>query len=176
MNGTVDYEMILQRWFGYARFLGPQEAIIRHVLGGEPAVCRLLYDQRDLMTQMQFIDWRNPDADFFGRLWHYLTERHEEVEAFGLEWLNDQLQSVSRHDHRLSTALGLLDRHGVTAGPRPPECFQVRPGAELPGRFRDQQLLAEKKQRDQQRLYALVEYTRAEDRRAFLNDYFGVED
>ncbi len=141
---------------------------------GQPACCRLLYDPHDLMTQMQFIDWRNPDADFFSRLWCYLRERSEEVAAFGLEWLNAQLQSVSRHDHRLETALGLLDRYGSVAGPRPPECFRVTATADLPAVFRDAERLAEKKQRDQQRLYALVEYIHAEDRQAFLQRYFGV--
>ena len=60
------------------------------------------------------------------------------------------------------------------AGPRPPECFRVTATADLPAVFRDAERLAEKKQRDQQRLYALVEYIHAEDRQAFLQRYFGV--
>jgi ATP-dependent DNA helicase RecQ len=32
---------------------------------GQPAECVLLYDQRDLNTQMEFIRWSNPDAEFY---------------------------------------------------------------------------------------------------------------
>ncbi len=142
---------------------------------GLPAVCRLLYAQSDLMTQMQFIGWRNPDADFYGRLFHYLGERGEEVRAFGFDWLNEQLQSVSRHDHRLATALAMLDRHGVVAGPHPPEALQLQvPADPIPFPFGDNATLEQKLKSDQQRLYALVQYTQAEDRKPFLERYFGV--
>lgn len=138
---------------------------------GKPSICRWLYDQADLMTQMQFIEWRNPDADYYGRLHHHLNERGEQCQAFGLEWLNDQLQKVSRHDHRLATAIAMLDRYGVIAGPRPPECFELL--REIDGRFLDDRVLAAKKLRDQQRLYALVGLAREEgSRQAYLNRYF----
>jgi len=138
---------------------------------GQPSLCRWLYDQADLMTQMQFIEWRNPDAAYYGRLYHFLSERSEQCRAFGLEWLNDQLQRVSRHDHRLATAIAMLDRYGVIAGPREPECFVLqRP---LTERFLDDSELAKKKLRDQRRLYALVALAREEaDRQEFLNRYF----
>jgi len=138
---------------------------------GKPSICRWLYDQADLMTQMQFIEWRNPDAEYYGRLYHYLSERGEQCQAFGLEWLNDQLQKVSRHDHRLATAIAMLDRYGVIAGPRPPECFQLV--REMDARFLDDRVLAAKKLRDQQRLYALVGLARDEgSRQEYLNRYF----
>ncbi len=44
------------------------------VRDGKPSQCLWLYDQADLMTQMQFIEWRNPDADYYGRLLHLLRE------------------------------------------------------------------------------------------------------
>jgi ATP-dependent DNA helicase RecQ len=138
---------------------------------GNPSICRWLYDQADLMTQMQFIQWRNPDAQYYGRLYHYLSERNEQCHAFGLDWLNDQLQKVSRHDHRLATAIAMLDRYGVIAGPRPPECFELV--REIDPRFLDDRELAAKKLRDQQRLYALVGLAREEEsRQAYLNRYF----
>lgn len=138
---------------------------------GQPSLCRWLYDQADLMTQMQFIEWRNPDAAYYSRLYHFLSERSEQCRAFGLEWLNDQLQRVSRHDHRLATAIAMLDRYGIIAGPHEPECFELqRP---LSARFLDDSELAQKKLRDQRRLYALVELVREEeDRQGFLNRYF----
>ncbi len=138
---------------------------------GRPSRCVWLYDQADLMTQMQFIEWSNPDADFYGRVYTLLSEHPESCQAFGLDWMNDRLQKVSRHDHRLATAIAMLDRQGVVAGPRPPECFAVV--EKLPEYFRDKSRLAEKKRRDQQRLYAMVQLAaETGDRKAFLNRYF----
>ncbi len=139
---------------------------------GQPSQCVWLYDQQDLMTQMQFISWRNPDVDFFVRTHQFLTDQNEKCRSFGLDWLNERLQRVSRHDHRLDTALGLMDRHGVVAGARPPDCFQVL--SPLPDALTDQNRVAEKLRRDQTRLYALVEYanTPADERQTFLRNYF----
>ncbi len=136
-----------------------------------PSLCQWLYDQNDLMIQMQFIDWSNPDAGFYSRLYTLLSEHPEECRAFGLDWMNERLQRVSRHDHRLATSIAMLDRHGVIAGPYAPECFELcQP---LPPQFLDDEHLAEKKRRDQQRLYAMVQFaSETGDRKAFLNQYF----
>ena len=140
---------------------------------GLPSLCTLLYEQSDLMTQMEFIRWSNPEADFYQQLYDYLTERAEQVHAFGMEWLNKQLQCRSKHDHRLETALAILDRHQVVRDNQPPGCFEVI--ADLPARLTDAAQLAEKLQRDQRKLYALVEYVNYEgDRKAFIHDYFGL--
>jgi len=65
----------------------------------------------------------------------------------------------------------MLDRHGVIAGPHPPDCFDVQ--ADLPKAFLDDVFLSEKKQRDQQRLYAMVQFANETgDRKLFLNQYF----
>ena len=110
---------------------------------GKPSRCLWLYDQSDLMTQMQFIEWSNPDADFYSRLYDTISAHREQCDAFGLDWLNDKLQKVSRHDHRLATAIAMLDRYGVVAGPRPPECFQI--DGSLPDDFTNDDQLAAKK-------------------------------
>jgi len=136
-----------------------------------PSLCRWLYDKRDLSTQMQFIEWSNPDADYYDRLYTLLNEQMEKCQAFGLDWMNQRLQGISRHDHRLATALGILDRHGVIAGPHPPECFQVID--QLPESLTDNEFLNEKKRHDQQRLYAMVQFAAEKgDRKEFLNRYF----
>ncbi|KAA5540018.1 ATP-dependent DNA helicase RecQ [Roseiconus nitratireducens] len=138
---------------------------------GLPSRCLWLYAQEDLMTQMQFIEWSNPDAAFYTRLYRLLVERREQCEAYGLEWVNGQLQRRSKHDHRLATALGMLDRYGVVAGPRPPDCFHVID--DLPVALQDEAILSTKKLRDQQRLYAMVQLAaETGDRKEFLNQYF----
>jgi ATP-dependent DNA helicase RecQ len=122
---------------------------------------------------MQFIEWSNPESDYYESVYHYLTERNEQVRAFGLQWLNDQLQSLSKHDHRLDTVLAILDRYGVIGGSQPPACYQVI--ACLPPSLRDDQRLQEKRRRDQQKLYALVEYANLDgDRKVFIHRYFGL--
>lgn len=138
---------------------------------GHPSRCVWLYDQNDLMTQMQFIDWANPDAAFYTRLYQLIAEHTDQCDAFGLEWVSSQLQRRSRHDHRIQTAISILDRYGVIAGPRPPECFQIL--AALPAELQNDELLNQKKLRAQQRLYAMVQLAaETEDRKAFLNRYF----
>ncbi|MDM4017737.1 RecQ family ATP-dependent DNA helicase [Roseiconus lacunae] len=139
---------------------------------GAPSRCVWMYAQEDLMTQMQFIEWSNPDAAFYTRLYQLLAEHPEQCHAYGFDWINGQLQRRSKHDHRLATALSMLDRHGVVAGPHPPACYDVV--ADLPPRLQDEDVLAEKKRRDQQRLYAMVQFAAEEgDRKEFLNRYFG---
>ena len=142
----------------------------------KPSLCLWLYDQADLMTQMQFIEWSNPDADFYTRVYETIREHHDQCEAFGLDWLNGRLQKRSKHDHRLATAIAMLDRYGVVAGPRPQECFEII--APLPDYFQDADGLDDKKRRDQQRLYAMVQLAaETGDRKEFLNGYFlGGED
>lgn len=141
---------------------------------GKPSLCRWLYDQNDLLTQMQFINWSNPDADFYEHLYTLLTEQPDKCRAYGLEWINERLQRISRHDNRLMTAIAMFDRYGVIAGPMPSECFDVV--SPLPEYFTNAAKLNEKKLADQQRLYALVRFAAADDRKQFLNDYFLSED
>jgi ATP-dependent DNA helicase RecQ len=136
-----------------------------------PSLCLWLYAQADLLTQMQFIEWANPDADFYSRVFTLLREHGERCQAFGLDWMNDRLQRVSPHDHRLATAIAMLDRHGVIAGPRPPACFQVI--ASLPDQLTDDEILGRKKRHDQQRLYAMVQLaTGFVEPKEFLDHYF----
>jgi ATP-dependent DNA helicase RecQ len=139
---------------------------------GKQRRCLWLYDQADLMTQMQFIHWANPDANFYHSLMHTLTHHGDKCCAFGMDWINRHLQRVSPHDHRLETAIAMLDRHGVVAGPRPPKCFKVV--GDLPDQLADDNFLGEKIRRGQERLYGMVELTKtpADERQAFLNRYF----
>jgi len=140
---------------------------------GLPSRCLLLYDERDLATQMEFIEWSNPSAEFYDRVYGLLARQPEEIAAFGLDWIRDQIYAKSSKDFRLDTALSILDRWGVIdrdAGEGP---FAVR--SELPKNLSDEQWLEEKLQRDRRKLYALVEYVNHEgDRKEFIHRYFGL--
>jgi ATP-dependent DNA helicase RecQ len=154
---------------------------------GRPAVCKLLYDERDLETQMMFIRWSNPGPEYLQRVVHLLEHDAERVHAFGIDWLREQLHGRQCGDFRLETALNLLYRHGVIdaresgEGAKPLAIEDAMQDglldvvAGLPGALLDADALAEKLRGDQQRLYGMVEYVRCTgDRRAFLNGYFGV--
>ncbi|MEZ6138254.1 MAG: RecQ family ATP-dependent DNA helicase [Pirellulaceae bacterium] len=138
---------------------------------GLPAACLLLYDQADLATQMEFMRWSNPDVDFFARLHDFLRYDRESINAFGLEWLRARLHAKQKHDRRLETALGLMQRYGVLEGSLSP--LHIQNVEELPEQLRDGQAMEEKLRRDQQKLLSLVQFARYPgDRREYLQEYF----
>ena len=140
---------------------------------GLPSRCLLMYDERDLATQMEFIQWSNPDAEYYERVWCLLKNEPEQIRAFGIEWLREKLHAKQKHDRRLETTLGMLDRWGVIEGSLRPLHVQVI--SDLPEHLRAPAKLNAKRERDQRKLLAMVQYAKHEgDRKQFINQYFGV--
>ena len=140
---------------------------------GKPSDCVLLYDERDLMTQMEFIRWSNPEAELYERVYQLLVDEREKIESFGIDWLAEKAINRPKHDHRLETVLSMLDRYGVIGGTWRPMNLEVL--GPLPPQLCDQELLAAKLLRDQQKLYTLVQYAKHEgDPKEFIHDYFGL--
>ena len=140
---------------------------------GLDSECLLLYDQRDLATQMEFVQWSNPGREFYERVYDFLKYDWEQVAAFGEEWLREKLHFKQKHDHRLETALAMLERYGVIDRSRlSQQCAVID---ELPPRLLDESYLERKRRRDQKKLYTLVEYVKCTgDRKEFIRDYFGL--
>ncbi len=139
---------------------------------GLPSGCRLMYDQRDLATQMEFIRWSNPDGEFYQRVYDFLKHETENVNAFGLEWLREKLHDKQKHDRRLETTLGMLQRWGVTEGRAGSD---LRVAGQLPESLFDSAQAAAKMLRDQQKLLSMMQYAKLSDGyKAFIDDYFGV--
>ncbi len=139
---------------------------------GLPSQCVLLYDQRDLATQMEFLKWSNPGAEYYERVYHFLEHDMEQIATFGMEWLSEKLHH-KQHDHRLETALAMLERYGVIEGDLSP--LAIRVVGPVPNELRDPSRLDEKLKRDQQKLYTLVQYVKHDgDRKAFIHEYFGL--
>lgn len=140
---------------------------------GLAADCVLLYDEADLTTQMEFIRWSNPDAEFYERVFDLLVHDKEQVDAFGLEWMREKLHDRQKHDRRLEAALAMLERYGTIEGNWEPMRLEVC--GPLPPELSDPDQLTEKLRRDQTKLLSLVQFIRYEgDRRDFLRDYFGL--
>jgi ATP-dependent DNA helicase RecQ len=138
--------------------------------------CLLLYDQRDLLTQMEFIEWSNPEPAIYRQVYDLLSDQPEQVAAFGLPWLRDRLHARGRHDRRLETALAMLERHGVIEGDwREEERVRIQVRDDLPAALTDADALATKLLRDREKLLALVRLAQHDgDRKAFIHEYFGL--
>ena len=139
---------------------------------GLPSECLLMYDQRDLNTQVEFMRWSNPDADFYERTYDLLLHDVDSVRAFGMEWLRERLCNRQKRDRRLETVLSMLQRYGVIQDEN--DLSNVEIDGPLPTSLADSQQRAAKLLRDQKKLYALVEYSKAVDPRAFIHDYFSA--
>ncbi len=139
---------------------------------GLPSECLLMYDQRDLNTQVEFMRWSNPDADFYERTYDLLLHDVDSVRAFGMEWLRERLCDRRKRDRRLETVLSMLQRYGVIQDEN--DLSNVEIDGPLPSTLADSQHRAAKLLRDQKKLYALVEYSKAEDPRAFIHAYFSA--
>ena len=138
-----------------------------------PSDCVLLYDEADLTTQMEFIRWSNPGAEFYERVFDLLLHNKEQVDAFGLEWLREKLHARQKHDRRLESALAMLERYGAIEGTWEPMRLEI--AKTLPDELSDAERLSDKLRRDQQKLLALVQFIRHDgDRRDFLRTYFGM--
>lgn len=137
---------------------------------GLDSQCLLLYDQRDLATQMEFIKWSNPDADFYYRTYDLMRHEGESIRAFGIDWLHERLCDRQRHDRRLDTVLAMFQRYGLIDDEY--DLSNMSIAAELPATLANAEERQAKLLRDQRKLYAMVEYVQATDRQAFLRQYF----
>ena len=123
---------------------------------------------------MEFIEWQNPSATFYHRVFHFIERHLEKVNAFGLEWLRDKLHARGDRGRKLETALAMLERWDVIEGTLDP--LQVALTGPLPDSLTDQDHLDIKLDRDHQKLYALLQYIQTkEDRKAFIHHYFGLD-
>lgn len=140
---------------------------------GKDSFCRLLYSQSDLETQMEFIRWSNPDPHFYRRVYDFVENEAESINAFGLEWLRERLHARNRHDFRLETALSMLERFEAIEGYRDQGILKA--AGPLPEMLLDEDLFEKKIKMSQSKLLALVQYANHEgDRRKLIHEYFGV--
>jgi len=141
---------------------------------GDHSLCSLLYDEQDLSIQLQFIEWNNPSAGYYDRLYRIITGFIERANAEGIEFLREQMTYKNRVDFRLETALAMLDRYGVTEGDLDSKNLNIV--ADLPLELSSPNNRERKLNMDQEKLYQMVLYTKEKTcRKAFIHRYFGLE-
>jgi ATP-dependent DNA helicase RecQ len=139
---------------------------------GEHSLCMLLYNQEDLYTQMEFIKWSNPSADFYSALFDLLQRDLPRANSEGIDFLREQMNFKNRKDFRIETALSMLDRYGITEGSIEDKNLVIK--AELPEVLKDEEFMKEKLLNDNKKLLSMVNYFRSKEcRRVFISDYFG---
>jgi ATP-dependent DNA helicase RecQ len=139
---------------------------------GEDSLCIMLYNQQDLYTQMEFIKWANPDADYYHRVYDILKNEPDIVNSLGTDHIREQMSFKDRNDFRVETVLSMLDRYGITEGEIENKDLKLVAG--LPSPLTDDEHLSEKLMNDNKKLLSVVNYFKAEDcRRTFISDYFG---
>lgn len=139
---------------------------------GKDSLCLLLYNQQDLYTQMEFIKWSNPDANFYFALYNLLKRDLGLINSSGIEHLREQMNFKNKNDFRIETALAMLDKYGVTEGELEKQNLQIVD--ELPDILQNEEHLKEKLLNDNKKLLSVVNYFRGEKcRRVFISDYFG---
>ncbi|MFZ2323844.1 MAG: ATP-dependent DNA helicase RecQ [Ignavibacteriaceae bacterium] len=139
---------------------------------GKDSLCLLLYNQEDLYTQMEFIKWSNPDANFYFALYNLLKRDLGLINSSGIEYVREQMNFKNKNDFRIETALAMLDRYGVTEGEIEKKNLVLI--NELPEILQDEDYLKEKLLNDNKKLLSVVNYFRNENcRRVFISDYFG---
>jgi ATP-dependent DNA helicase RecQ len=137
---------------------------------GNISDCILLYSQDDLHAQMEFIEWRNPNASFVYHVYQLLEAELEKINAYGIEFLKEKLTYKNKRDYRLETVLSLFDRYQVTSGSFRNKNLKLE--NDLPDFLLDEDFVSEKKKRNQMSLLNMVNYTKAEDYYQYLIDYF----
>jgi len=139
---------------------------------GKDSLCMLLYNQEDLYTQMEFIKWANPDANYYSRMYDLLRSSLEAANAMGVDYLREQMSYKNKSDFRVETVLAMLDRYGVTEGTI--ENKNLTLVDELPHELYDETYLKTKLLNDNKKLLSVVNYFKSETcRRVYISDYFG---
>lgn len=139
---------------------------------GKDSLCMLLYNQQDLYTQMEFIKWANPDADYYSRMFDLLRNNLERANSEGVDYLREQMSFKDKNDFRVETVLAMLDRYGVTEGSIESKNLEIV--SELPFELHNEHHLKEKLTNDNKKLLSVVNYFKSITcRRVYISDYFG---
>lgn len=141
-----------------------------------PAQAHLLYDQDDLLIQMDFIQWSNPQLDYIKHVFDWIQSHPDQLGSMEMIELKKQLQSQVRLDYRLETVLRWFADWGVLA-----EDINSHLGyreSEWQGEWADLvERYLDRSPHQQKLLYLFLQYLKNEERcrMQWISHYFGQE-
>ncbi len=141
---------------------------------GKDSLCMLLYNQQDLYTQMEFIKWANPSAEYYSQVYDILKNEISIVNSMGADYLREKMSFKDKSDFRIETVISMLDRYGVIEGSLEQKNLVLVD--ELPHELESDKLLNAKLMSDNKKLLSVVNYFKSiECRRVYISDYFGFK-
>jgi ATP-dependent DNA helicase RecQ len=131
----------------------------------------LYYDEEDLTIPMQFIQSAHPEQSYIEKMYHLIEKNPDKVKSLGKEFLAEQMSFKNRGDHRVDSALNILERWGAISqinetieitGPLHPEFFALE---------NQQQLL----KHHNQKLYSFLQWIKNKEQCRLIGiyEYFG---
>lgn len=131
------------------------------------------YDEEDLTIPMQFIKSAHPEKVFIEKVYDLISTYPERVRANGSEFITEQISFKNKSDHRISSALGILERWGCISR----KDDKIEKLNDLNPHFfeaENQELLMK---HHNLKLYALVKWIRDSEtcRLVQIYNYFGVQ-
>lgn len=79
---------------------------------GLPSSAVLYYDEDDLTIPMQFIQTAHPEKSYIEKMYHLIETNPDKVKSLGKEFLAEQISFKNKNDHRVGSALNILERWG----------------------------------------------------------------
>jgi len=136
--------------------------------------CTFLYDADDLPTQMEFINWANPDAEYIRALFLELKRNLIVVQQQGLDVLRERMNFYNRRDFRVETVLNMLERFDIIEWPN----HDTR-RLQIIGDIEQLDLNADMNTRRKNsllgKLHRVVEWAKSDEcRKKYIYEYFGV--
>ena len=135
--------------------------------------CHLFYSMDDLAVQIDFLQWKNPDAKFITSTYSLLKSIGSNLSSYRYEDIQEKLVHKNRGDHRLQSVFSLFDRIGITTGQI--ESGNLRLIGDLSSELISESLIRKKMEIDKQRLIQIMNYAKLSDcRRKFIHSYFSA--
>jgi len=144
---------------------------------GKATDCILIYDQSDLAVQIDFLEWKNPDADFIIKVFTLLKSLDNNVNSYSYEEIQEKLVYKNKSDHRLQTVLNIFERHNITTGSL--ETYNLKLIGSIynnNGEIISNNYIKMKREVDKARLIDMLNYVKTTDcRRTLIHNYFDIK-